>query len=133
MSLNNLDNEHKKIDSMLKVTKETLDKKELDLRIREDEQKKKDLKELRKKQKEQKIKDEQEALQKDLEAQRLKEWEEKFDAEQKRKLEEEIRKEERIAQKERLNKLYEEQKEKSLQEELFSRLDNLSIDKTKKN
>ena len=133
MSLNNLDNEHKKMDSMLKVTKETLDKKELDLRIREDEQKKKDLKELRKKQKEQKIKDEQDALQKDLEAQRLKEWEEKFDAEQKRKLEEEIRKEERIAQKERLNKLYEEQKEKSLQEELFSRLDKLSIDKTKKN
>ena len=70
---------------------------------------------------------------KNLEAQRLKEWEEKFDAEQKRKLEEEIRKEERIAQKERLNKLYEEQKEKSLQEELFSRLDKLSIDKTKKN
>ena len=133
MSLNNLDNEHKKMNSMLKVTKETLDKKELDLRIREDEQKKKDLRELRKKQKEQKIKDEQDALQKDLEAQRLKEWEEKFDAEQKRKLEEEIRKEERIAQKERLNKLYEEEKEKSLQEELFSRLDNLSIDKTKKN
>ena len=39
------------------------------------------------------------------EAQRLKEWEEKFDAEQKRKLEEEIRKEERIAQKEKLNKI----------------------------
>jgi len=112
---------------------EVQNKRELDLKIREDEQKKKDLKETRKKQKEQKLKEEEEAIQKDLEAQRIKEWEDKFDQEQKIKLKQELIREEKIEQRERLRRAIKEQEDKTLQDELFTRLDAFEVNETKKN
>ena len=55
-------------------------------------QKKKELKRLRKKQKQQKLIDEENTKQRNLEAQRIKEWEEKFDEEQQKKEQELIQK-----------------------------------------
>ena len=57
----------------------------------------------------------------------------KFDAQQKIKLEEEIQKEERLKQRDQLKKAIEEEKDKSLQEELSSRLSAFEIDQRKKN
>ena len=68
-----------------------------------------------------------------MEAQRIKEWEEKFDEEQRIKLEEEIQREERLKQREQLAKAIVEEKDKSLQKELFSRLEAFKIDQRKKN
>ena len=79
------------------------------------------------------LRKEQEAHQKDMEAQRIKEWEEKFDEEQRIKLEEEIQREERLKQREQLAKAIVEEKDKSLQKELFSRLEAFKIDQRKKN
>ena len=60
-------------------------------------------------------------LKRNLEAQKIKEWEEKFDKEQKLKLEEEKVKDERLRQRERLKQVIEEQDDRKLQDELFSK------------
>ena len=53
--------------------------------------------------------------------------------EQKIQLEEDRLKDERIKQRQRLRDVIQEQEDRSLQEELFSRLEAFEIDKTKKN
>ena len=87
----------------------------------------------RKKQREQKLREDEEAQQKDLEAQKIREWEEKFDEEQKIKLREELIREEKIEQREKLRRAIKEQEDKTLQEELFNKLDAFEINETKKN
>ena len=63
----------------------------------------------------------------------LKEWEEKFDEEQRIKLQEEIEKEERFKKREQLRKAIEEEKNTTIQKELISRLEAFKIDQRKKN
>ena len=72
-------------------------------------------------------------MKKNIEAQRIKEWEEKFDQEQKIKLEEEIKKDERLKQREQLRNAINQEKDQSLQKELFSRLEAFEVDQRKKN
>ena len=79
------------------------------------------------------MKEEEEAAQKDLEAQRIKEWEDKFDEEQKIRLRQELIREEKIEQRERLRRAIKEQEDKTLQDELFTRLDAFEVNETKKN
>ena len=79
------------------------------------------------------LKEEEEAAQKDLEAQRIKEWEDKFDEEQKIRLRQELIREEKIEQRERLRRAIKEQEDKTLQDELFTRLDAFEVNETKKN
>ena len=72
-------------------------------------------------------------MEKDLEAQRIKEWEERFDEEQRLKLQKEIQKEEMLKKKEQLKRAIEEEQDKSIQDELISRLDAFKVDERKKN
>ena len=65
-----------------------------------DEQRQKELKETRRKRREQKLRDEKEQEKRNLEALKLKEWEEKFDREQKAREEQEKLKEERLRMRE---------------------------------
>ena len=76
--------------------------------------------------------DEENAKQRNLEAQRIKEWEEKFDEQQRIKLEQEIKKEERLKRTEQMKQEKLEEK-KPLKDELLKKLDTFSIDETKKN
>ena len=108
-------------------------RKDINLKVREEEQKKKDQKESRKKIKEQKLLEQEEQIKKDFERKKIKEWEDKFDEEQKIKFQEESIKEERIKQRERLRQVIEEQSDEQLQEELFSKLDSFEVDISKKN
>ena len=71
-------------------------------------------------------------LKRNLEAQKIKEWEEKFDEEQKLKLEEEKVKDERLRQRERLKQVIEEQDDRELQDELFSKLEAFEVDTIKR-
>ena len=68
-----------------------------------------------------------------MEAQRIKEWEDKFDEEQKIRLRQELIREEKIEQRERLRRAIKEQEDKTLQDELFTRLDAFEVNETKKN
>ena len=77
--------------------------------------------------------EEEEAKQKDLEAQKIREWEEKFDHDQKIKLQQEMIREEKINQRERLRKAIKEQEDKTLQDELFTKLNAFEVDESKKN
>ena len=77
--------------------------------------------------------DEENAKQRNLEAQRIKEWEEKFDEQQRIKLEKEIKKEERLKRTEQLKQAMLEEKNIPLKDELLKKLDTFSIDETKKN
>ena len=79
------------------------------------------------------MKEEEDQIKKDLEAKKIKEWEDKFDEEQKLKLEEEKLKDNKIKQRERLRRVIEEQSDQNLQNELFSKLETFEIDKSKKN
>ena len=108
-------------------------RKDIDLKIREEEQKRKDQKELKKKLKEQKLKAHEDELKKDLESQKIKEWEDKFDEEQKLRLEEEKLKDNGIKQRARLRQVIEEQSDQNLQDELFSKLEAFEVDKSKEN
>ena len=63
---------------------------------------------------------------------KIKEWEDKFDEEQKLKLEEEKVRDEKIRQREKLKKVIEEQDDKNLQDELFSKLESFEAEKQKK-
>ena len=68
-----------------------------------------------------------------MEAQRIKEWEDKFDEEQKIRLRQELIREKKIEQRERLRRAIKEQEDKTLQDELFTRLDAFEVNETKKN
>ena len=68
-----------------------------------------------------------------MEAVKIKEWEDKFDEDQKIKTENEKIKEEKIRQKDRIRFSEKENDNLSSQDELFSKLENFSIDKSKKN
>jgi hypothetical protein len=48
-------------------------------------------------------------------------------------LEDEIKKEERLKRREQLRRAIEEEKDRSLQEDLFKRLDDFEVNETKKN
>ena len=48
-------------------------------------------------------------------------------------MEEEIKKEERLKRREQLRRAIEEEKDRSLQEDLFKRLDDFEVNETKKN
>ena len=108
-------------------------KKEISLKLREEEQKIKDQKELTKKIKEKKLKDEEERLKKDISAKKIKEWEDKFDKEKRLELIEDQIKDVKIKQRDRLKKIIGEQDDQKLQEELFSKLEDFEIEKTKDN
>ena len=79
------------------------------------------------------MKEEEDQLKKDLEAKKIREWEEKFDEEQKMKLLEEKKKDEKIKRREQLTKFKQENNNQESQDELFSKLESFEIDETKKN
>ena len=82
---------------------------------------------------EQKAKEEEDSRIKNFELLKLKEWEKKFDEEQKRKEQEEILKDEKIKQRELESiKSKEAQKDES-EQNLSGRLENFEVDKTTKN
>ena len=76
---------------------------------------------------------EEEQKQKDLEYLKIKEWEEKYDLEQKAKEQEERVREEKLRLKELQRTKLAEEEENKVKEELSSRLKTLDIDKTTKN
>ena len=76
---------------------------------------------------------EEEQKQKDLEFLKIKEWEEKYDLEQKAKEEEERVREEKLRLRELQRARLANEEENKVKEELSSRLKTLDIDKTTKN
>ena len=76
---------------------------------------------------------EEEQKQKDLEYLKIKEWEEKYDLEQKAKEEEERVREEKLRLRELQRTRLVQEEENKVKEELSSRLKTLDIDKTTKN
>ena len=79
--------------------------KDVDLKVREEEQKLKEQKEQRRKRKEQKIKNEQNEISKAAEMQKIKEWGENFEIEQKLKERKERLKDEKLRKAEEEKKL----------------------------
>ena len=63
----------------------------------------------------------------------MKEWEDKFDKEKKLKLIEDQIKDTKIKERDQLKKVIGEQGDLKLQEELFSKLEDFEIEKSKKN
>ena len=63
----------------------------------------------------------------------MKEWEDKFDKEKKLKLIEDQMKDTKIKERDQLRKVIGEQGDLKLQEELFSKLEDFEIEKSKKN
>ena len=96
-------------------------------------QKTKDQKELIKKNEEQKLKDEEEKLKKDISAKKIKEWGDRFDKAKRLELIEDQIKDIKIKQRDKLKKVIGEQDDRKLQEELFSKLEDFEIEKSKKN
>ena len=115
------------------MNKEEQKKKEISLKLREEEQKKKDQKELIKKINEKKLKDEEERLKKDISAKKIKEWEDKFDKKKRLELIEDQIKDVKIKQRDKLKKIIGEQDDLKLQKELFSKLEDFEIKKSKDN
>ena len=76
---------------------------------------------------------EEEEKQKELEYIKIKEWEEKFDREQKAKEHRENLREERLRRRELESLKRQEVEEKEVKEELANRLKTFNIDKTTKN
>ncbi len=76
---------------------------------------------------------EEEQKQKDLEYLKIKEWEEKYDLEQKAKEQEERVRDEKLRLRELQRTKLTEEEENKVKEELSSRLKTLDIDKTTKN
>ena len=81
------------------------------------------------------MRDEEEQRQKDLEAQKLREWEEKFDLEQKRREEEERLKEAKILlrEKDRVTRKFNLVENKDYQEDYSSKLGELEVKRSKEN
>ena len=115
------------------MNKEDQEKKDINLKIREEEQKNKDQKELIKKLEEEKLKNEEEKLKKDFSAKKIKEWENKFDEEQRIASIADQIKDVKIKQRDRLRQVIGEQSDRQLQDELFSKLEAFEFEKSKKN
>ena len=124
-----LEKELKKIELQLSFNEEEQKKKDMNLKIREEEQETKDQKELIQKHKEQKLKDEEEKLKKDFSAKKIKEWENKFDEEQRLASIEGQIKDVKIKQRDRLRQVIGEQSDRKLQDELFSKLEAFEVEK----
>ena len=90
-------------------------------------------KERKRKYKEEKIRKQEEQQRKAIEEIRLKEWEAKFDEEQKTKEHEEILKDERIRLREEQQNKAKFQNQENINEELTSRLENFEVKQTKEN
>ncbi|MDC0534123.1 hypothetical protein OAO09_05125 [Candidatus Pelagibacter sp.] len=108
-------------------------KKDIDLKVREDEQKNKELKDQRRKNRELKLLKEEEQKKRNLEFLRIKEWEEKFDRDKKEKERQENLREQRLRQKEldRIRSL--ENNEKQADQNIPTSLEDFNIDKTSEN
>ena len=117
----------------LKLKEEEQSRKDIDLKVREEEQKNLELKEKRRRERALKIIKEEEEKQKQFENLKIKEWEEKFDKEQKAKEHRENMREQRLREKE-LEKLRSfEEKQKIVENNLSSGLGKFEIDKSKEN
>ena len=113
----------------LKLREEAQNRKDIDLKVREEEQNIKELREKRKKDKALKLIKQEEDRMKEIEYIKIREWEEKFDREQKIKEQKELRREQKIKDQE-LKRLKVIEENENLESPLKSGLENFEIDKT---
>ena len=114
-----------------RINVEEQNRKDIDLKVREDELHQRDLKEQRRKNRELKRLREEEEKEKEVEYIKIREWEEKFDKEQKLKEQEEMRREQRLIQKEMERRAKFDNINNT--DSSLSQLEKFSIDKLKKN
>ena len=114
------------------MREEEQNRKDIDLKVREDELYQRDLKEQRRKNRELKRLKEEEDKEKEDEYIKIREWEEKFDREKKLKEQEEIRREQKLLQKE-MERRAKFENIKDNNESSLGQLEKFNIDKSKEN
>ena len=119
-------------EKQLKTREEAHMRQHIDSNVRDYEQKNYDEKEQSPKNRPLKILKEEEDRQKEAEFIKIREWEEKFDREQKQKEQDEIRREQRLIQKEIEKRARFDEIDKNLKSS-SSGLENFNIDKSKEN
>ena len=130
--LNLITKEQKNKEKQFKLKEDEIKRKNVDLKVREEEQKLKEKREYRKKYREHKVKTQVEQRLRDIELQRIKEWEEKFDNEQRLQEQLELLKEEKIKLKDQQKKLNI-STDSEINKKLSPNLESFEIDKTRKN